>query len=115
MKRIMMAGIAAATVIATPVLAEGHDRDRYVKSTKSAAWVYSDHNSHYLDYKTSISEAERELAKDLADADDASDRMRARDEYERELADAESDFRKEMAERGVRVPRGRVIAEMASN
>ena len=115
MKRIMMAGIAAATVIATPAFAEGHDRDRHARSTKSAAWVYSDHNSHYLDYKTSISEAERELVSDLADADDASDRMRARDEYERELADAESDFRKEMAERGVRVPRGRVIAEMASN
>lgn len=115
MKRIMMAGIAAATLVSAPALAEGYDRDRHAKSTKSAAWVYSDHNSHYLDYRTSISEAERELANDLADADDASDRMRARDEYERELADAESDFRKEMAERGVRVPRGRVIAEMASN
>ncbi len=115
MKRMMMAGIAAATLASTPALADGHERDRWTASTRSAAWVYSDHNSHYLDYKTSISEAKRELANDLADADDASDRMRARDEYERELADAESDFRKEMAERGVRVPRGRVIAEMAKD
>lgn len=113
MKRFMIGAIAAtAAIAATPALAEGRDRDRIpAASTAAEAWVYSDHNSHYLDYKTSISEAERELAKDLAAADDESDRMEVRAEYERELADADYDFRKEMAERGIRVPQGRAILE----
>jgi len=73
--------------------------------------VFDDSNSHYLDYKTSISEAKRELRKDLADADDEADRVDAYAEYEAELADAEKDFRKEMAERGIRIPAGRVSVE----
>ena len=88
---------AALAVLAVPAMA----RDR-------AKPVYDDSNSHYLDYKTSISEAKRELRKDLRDADDEADRIDAYAEYEAEVADAEKDFRKEMAERGVRVPAGRV-------
>lgn len=73
--------------------------------------VYDDSNKHYLDYKTSISEAKRELKSDLARANDEADRIDAYAEYEAELADADSDFRKEMAERGVVVPRGEVLIE----
>lgn len=91
---------AALTVIAAPAMAkERHDP------------VFSDSNSHYLDYKTSISEAKRELRKDLADADDEADRVDAYAEYRQELADAEKDFRKEMAERGIMVRRGQAIIE----
>lgn len=88
---------AALAVLATPALA----RDR-------SKPVYDDSNHHYLDYKTSISEAKRELRKDLADADDEADRVDAYAEYEAEIADAEKDFRKEMAEKGIRIPAGRV-------
>ncbi len=67
--------------------------------------VYSDSNKHYLDYKTDLSEARRELASDLRHADDAADREDAWAEYRREVADARHDFRKEMAERGVVIRR----------
>jgi hypothetical protein len=96
---------AAFAVIATPALA----RDR-------GDPVFDDSNSHWLDYKTDVSEAKRELRKDLADAKDEADRVDAYAEYEAELADAEKDFRKEMAEKGIVLPaklRGRVIIEDA--
>lgn len=63
--------------------------------------VYSDSNSRYLDYKTDLSEARRELRNDLRNADTPQDRIDAWSEYRREVADARHDFRKEMAERGV--------------
>lgn len=91
---------AALAVLAVPALA----RDR-------SKPVFDDSNHHYLDYKTSISEAKRELRKDLADADDEADRVDAYAEYEAEIADAEKDFRKEMAEKGIRIPAGRVTVE----
>lgn len=69
--------------------------------------VYSDSNPYYLDYKTDLSEARRELRNDLRNADDPADRVDAWSEYRREVADARHDFRKEMAERGV-VLNGRV-------
>jgi hypothetical protein len=97
--RILMTA-AVAAMLATPAIA----KDRVDP-------VFDDSNSHYLDYKTSISEAKRELRKDLADAKDEADRVDAYAEYEAELADAEKDFRKEMAERGIVVPRGQVIIE----
>jgi hypothetical protein len=68
-------------------------------------WVYSDSNSHYLDYKTDLSEARRELRSDLARANDQADRVDAWAEYRREVADAQHDFEKEMAERGITVTR----------
>lgn len=63
--------------------------------------VYSDSNPRYLDYKTDLSEARRELRNDLRNANDPGDRIDAWSEYRREVADARHDFRKEMAERGV--------------
>ncbi|WP_447727318.1 hypothetical protein [Sphingomonas koreensis] len=98
--RIQILTAAALATLTVPALA--HDR---------AKPVYDDSNHHYLDYKTSISEAKRELRKDLADADDEADRVDAYAEYEAELADADKDFRKEMAERGIRIPTGRVSVE----
>ena len=99
-----LALVAALGLATLPLSAEAAGRIR--------GPVYDDSNSHWLDYKTDISEAQRELRKDLRRADSLSDRTRAWDEYRRELADARSDFRKEMAERGVYVPpkmrRGRV-------
>lgn len=67
--------------------------------------VYSESNSHYLDYKTDLSEARRELRSDLARANDKADRVDAWAEYRREVADARHDFEKEMAERGITVTR----------
>lgn len=100
-----MLGTIAAALIAVPALTAvpamaGHDR---------YARIFNDSNSHYLDYKTSISEAKRELRKDLEDADSESDRVEAYAEYEREVADADYDFRKEMAERGIKLRRGEVM------
>ncbi len=101
MKRMTLLMVAAAaTLSATPSLA----RDRSVP-------VYSDYNPYYLDYKTDISEAKRELRKDLTRAKDAASREDAWAEYHREVADARHDFRKEMAERGMIVRRGRVTVE----
>jgi hypothetical protein len=67
--------------------------------------VYSDSNKYYLDYKTDLSEARRELRSDLARANDQADRIDAWAEYRQEVADARHDFAKEMAERGVTVRR----------
>ena len=63
----------------------------------------NDSNPWWIDYKTDISEAKRELRSDLARATDYEDRVDAREEYRREIADAKYDYRKEMAERGYRV------------
>ncbi|MFV0624038.1 hypothetical protein ACBY01_08535 [Sphingomonas sp. ac-8] len=98
MSKTILALAAAGTLLASPALAG--DRNR--------APVYSDANPHYLDYKTDLSEAQRELRKDLARANDPADREDAWAEYRREVADAKHDFRKEMAEEGRpirRIPR----------
>ncbi len=93
-QRIALAA-AAALMIGTPALAHRHV-DRGPAPTE-------DSNSYWLDYKTDVSEAKRELASDLRHADDESDRERAYTEYRREIADARSDYRKEMLEKGYRV------------
>jgi hypothetical protein len=62
-----------------------------------------DWNSYWLDYKTDVSEAKRELRKDLRRAKKESDRREAWNEYRREIADAEHDYRKEMREKGYAV------------
>lgn len=98
--KMLLTATAALAVLATPAIAKDRPDP-----------VFDDSNSHYLDYKTSISEAKRELRKDLADAKDEADRVDAYAEYEAELADAEKDFRKEMAEKGIVVPRGQVMVE----
>ncbi len=63
----------------------------------------NDSNNFWLDYKTDISEAERELASDLRRATDAEDRRDAYEEYHNEIRDAKKDYTKEMRERGYRV------------
>ncbi|QIG78966.1 hypothetical protein [Stakelama tenebrarum] len=79
--------------------------------------VFTEENSHWRDYQTDLSEARRELRSDLRRAHDADDRVDAYAEYEREVADARHDFRKEMAERGVLIrdedmtPTGTVTVE----
>lgn len=101
--KTLFAAAAALTVLATPAIAKDRPDP-----------VFDDGNAHWLDYKTDVSEAKRELRKDLARANDEADRVDAYAEYEAELADAEKDFRKEMAEKGIRVPkrlRGQVIIE----
>ncbi|MDJ0278487.1 hypothetical protein QLH51_16950 [Sphingomonas sp. 2R-10] len=97
----LLIAVAATAVVTTPALA----KDRRTVP------VYSDYNPYYLDYKTDLSEAKRELSSDLARADDAADREDAWAEYRREVADAKHDFRKEMAERGMIVRNGRVTIE----
>lgn len=98
-KSILAVAAVSAALTATPALA---------KKTIGGP-VYDDSNSYYLDYKTDLSEARRELRKDLRHAKDAADREDAWAEYHRETADARHDFRKEMAERGVANPlRGNV-------
>lgn len=64
-----------------------------------------DWNSYWLDYKTDLSEAKRELRKDLRHAKKESDRREAWAEYRREVADAGKDYRKEMREKGYAVGR----------
>jgi hypothetical protein len=86
---------ALALAVAGVTLASPATADRY------RGPVFSDSNHHYLDYKTDLSEARRELRSDLRRADDAASREDAWAEYHREVADARHDFRKEMAERGV--------------
>lgn len=92
---------AGATLAATPTLAGYRQGDP----------VYDDSNSRYLDYRTDLSEARRELRKDLTHADSPADRIDAWSEYRREVADARHDFAKEMAERGVDVRRAVVTVE----
>lgn len=105
MKTLMTAALAATMLTADPAIAgEREHGDRY-------AAIFTDSNSHYLDYKTSLSEAKRELENDLRGADSESDRIEAYAEYEAEVLDAENDFRKEMAERGVVLPKGTVTVE----
>ena len=94
----MVAALAiAGTALVVALPANAGDKNKF------AYGVYSDSNPYYLDYKTDLSEAKRELRKDLRRANDAGDRMDAWREYRREVADARYDFAKEMAERGVKV------------
>jgi hypothetical protein len=95
-------GLLALSLAATPAAARPYDRGEAPRA---------DWNSHWLDYKTDLSEAKRELRKDLRRANDPADRVDAYAEYRREVADARHDYDKEMAERGYRVRRGTVTIE----
>ena len=86
---------AAVAMLATPALAHAN--------WPAGRPVYSDSNHFWLDYKTDISEAQRELQSDLRHAHTMAAHERAWDEYHRELADARHDFRQAMAKRGVYV------------
>jgi hypothetical protein len=101
--KIIVALAVASTALATAP-ATAHDRKAVHRSE-----IYDDSNPRYLDYKTDLSEARRELRKDLARANDPGDRIDAWAEYRREVADARHDFAKEMAERGVIVKRRGVV------
>lgn len=100
--KIIVTLAIAGTVLAAAAPATAHgDRNKW-------AAVYDDSNPYYLDYKTDLSEARRELRSDLRRANDRGDRIDAWAEYRREVADARHDFAKEMAERGVILRRGTV-------
>ena len=62
-----------------------------------------DWNSYWLDYKTDLSEAKRELRKDLRRAKKPSDEREAWAEYRREVADARKDYAQQMREKGYAV------------
>lgn len=112
-KAILMLAIAGTAVVAQPALADG-GKSKTTRYASLGAAVYDDSNSHWLDYKTDLSEAKRELHKDLARANDEADRVDAWAEYRREVADARHDFAKEMAERGIIVRRGTAVVEDSS-
>ena len=96
---------AAATLAAHPG-PERHDNNGeiLVRGTGSIpAAPNNDSNNFWKDYKSDISEAERELASDLRRATDAEDRREAYAEYRNEIRDAKKDYAEEMTERGYRV------------
>ena len=90
--------LLALAVVASPAFA---NQPRYVPEPAPL----DDSNSYWLDYKTDVSEAKRELRKDLRRAKKPSDRREAWAEYHRELADARKDFNQEMREKGYAVGR----------
>lgn len=96
----LVPALVLAVSAGAPALAHGQDR---------GAAPRDDRNSHWLDYKTDVSEAKRELSSDLRRADDEGDIADAWAEYRAELADARKDYTKEMIERGYSV--GRVTVE----
>jgi hypothetical protein len=105
MKTITLLAMAGTALIVAAPASAHKDKSKW-------ASVYDDSNHHYLDYKTDLSEARRELRKDLARANDPADRVDAWSEYRREVADARHDFAKEMAERGVAVSTRRGTVEV---
>ncbi len=102
MTRMILASIAlAGTMIAAPVAA--HQKGIVVDGYRVPLSPNNDSNKWWLDYRTDISEAKRELASDLRRATDEEDRRDAYEEYRQEIRDARHDYRKEMTERGYRV------------
>lgn len=104
--RIMLASLAVLAAAVAPVAASAHPTTIIVERDRDdGLWIApnNDSNPWWVDYKTDISEAKRELASDLRRATDLEDRIDAKEEYRREIADAKYDYRKEMAERGYRV------------
>lgn len=93
--------ILFAAIILAAAPAAAHDYD--VAYNVAPAAPQEDWNSYRLDYKTDLSEAKRELRKDLKRAKKASDRREAWAEYRREVADARKDYRQEMREKGYAV------------
>ncbi|MEM7664954.1 MAG: hypothetical protein AAF250_03785 [Pseudomonadota bacterium] len=101
MNRILLASLAtAATLVAAPLSAQD---EIFVESKRAPIAPNNDTNNWWRDFKTDISEAERELRSDMRRATDEEDRQDAKAEYRREIADARHDYRKEMNERGYRV------------
>ena len=103
--RFVFASLTAFAVVAVPsvagaggpvIIVDGKHRGLSISPN-------NDSNPWWVDYKTDISEAKRELRSDMRRATDLEDRVDAKEEYRREIADARYDYRKEMAERGYRV------------
>ena len=103
--RSVFASLTAITLLASPAIASAGGPVIIVDGKKKGLSVSpnNDSNPWWVDYKTDISEAKRELRSDLRRATDLEDRIDAKEEYRREVADAKYDYRKEMAERGYRV------------
>ena len=103
--RFVFASLTAFAVVAVPSVAGAGEPVIIVDGKHRGLSISpnNDSNPWWVDYKTDISEAKRELRSDLARATDLEDRVDAREEYRREVADAKYDYRKEMAERGYRV------------
>ncbi|MEM1132347.1 MAG: hypothetical protein AAGH53_05380 [Pseudomonadota bacterium] len=100
-------------VVASPAMAGGRyyhksDYDRSyddddeitVRGSRLPTAPNNDTNKFWLDYRTDVSEAERELDSDLRRATDEEDRREAWAEYYNELRDAKKDYAEEMTERG---------------
>ena len=101
--RILLASLAALAAM-TPIAASAHHPTIVVDGQRGTRISpNNDSNPWWVDYKTDLSEAKRELRSDLRRATDYEDRVDAKEEYRREVADAKYDYRKEMAERGYRV------------
>ncbi|WP_164118670.1 hypothetical protein [Sphingorhabdus sp. Alg239-R122] len=116
MQKQVKLSLIAATIIAAAAMPtalsahpgpERHGRHHGDIVVRSGGYLpaapNNDSNSYWLDYKTDISEAERELASDLRRATDAEDRRDAYEEYHNEIRDAKKDYAKEMRERGYRI------------
>ncbi|MEM1050893.1 MAG: hypothetical protein AAGI28_02245 [Pseudomonadota bacterium] len=103
--RPILASLVAFTALAAPVAASADHYPTIVVDGQRGTRVSpnNDSNPWWVDYKTDLSEAKRELRSDLKRATDFEDRVDAKEEYRREVADAKYDYRKEMAERGYRV------------
>ena len=106
MTKAITAAIALSTaLIATPSFSqtEENETEIVVSADLMDPAPNNDTNSFWLDYKTDVSEAKRELLSDLERATDEEDRREAYGEYFIELRDARADYREEMTERGYRV------------
>lgn len=100
----------AVTGLCVPSAMAGHgsrgaasfdpDDELVVRGSRLPVAPNNDSNKFWLDYRTDVSEAERELASDLRRATDAEDRREAYAEYYNELRDAKKDYAEEMTERG---------------
>ncbi|MDJ0978615.1 MAG: hypothetical protein QNI87_08765 [Erythrobacter sp.] len=102
--RTILVPLLAATALAVPVSASAHDPEIIVDGKRGLEISpNNESNPWWIDYQTDLSEAKRELRSDLRRATDYEDRVEAKAEYQREVADAKHDYRKEMAERGYRV------------
>ena len=119
MKTPVVLSIAAVALVASPAIAKKPTRiamltvatDTRVDARRGIESPDNEMNPWWRDYQTDLSEARRELASDLRRANDAGDRRDAYAEHEREVLDGNSDYQKEMVERGY--PVGTVTYEPA--
>ena len=104
-KTIATAIAAAITLTAAPAVAQDSEQEGeiIVRADVMDPAPNNDTNSYWVDYKTDVSEAKRELVSDLDRTTDEEDRREAYAEYFSELRDARKDYREEMTERGYRV------------